>query len=146
MARAHASTVINAPIRDVWAHIRDFNGLDDWHPGIKSSVIEDGGPSDRVGCLRRMELQDGGVIREQLLELSDLGFHYSYSILESPMPVVNYRATLRLRRISDGNRTMAEWSASFDVDPPEKQGDVENMISTAIFQGGFDAIKAHFGG
>ena len=25
MARAHASTVINAPIEKVWAHIRDFN-------------------------------------------------------------------------------------------------------------------------
>ena len=87
MARAHASSVINAPIEQVWARIRDFKTLDDWHPGISSSVIEDGGPSDRVGCIRRMELRGGGVIREQLLEMSDLGHHYSYSILESPLPV-----------------------------------------------------------
>jgi hypothetical protein len=146
MARAHASSVINAPMEKVWAHIRDFNALVDWHPGIRSSVIEDGGPSDRVGCIRRMELQDGGVIREQLLEMSDLGCHYSYSILESPLPVARYRATLRLRRISDGNRTYGEWSASFDPDPPEKQAEAEEMISTAVFQGGFDAIKQHFGG
>jgi hypothetical protein len=146
MARAHASSVINAPIEQVWAHIRDFRALDDWHPGIRSSVIEDGGPSDRVGCIRRMELEGGGVIREQLLELSDLGHHYSYSILESPLPVANYRATLRLRRISDGNRTFGEWSASFDADPPGKQAETEAMISNAVFQGGFDAVKRHFGG
>jgi Polyketide cyclase / dehydrase and lipid transport len=146
MARAHASSVINAPIEQVWARIRDFKTLDAWHPGISSSVIEDGGPSDRVGCIRKMELQGGGVIREQLLEMSDLGHHYSYSILESPLPVANYRATLRLRRISDGNRTFAEWSASFDADPPEKQGDAEALISNGVFQGGFDALKQHFGG
>jgi hypothetical protein len=146
MARAHASTVINAPIDRVWAHIRDFNSLDDWHPGIESSEIEGGGPSDRVGCIRKMVLAGGGVIREQLLEMSDMGHHYSYSILDSPLPVANYRATLRLRRISDGDRTFADWSASFDANPPEKQAEAEAMISTGVFQGGFDAIKQHFGG
>ncbi len=146
MARAHASSVINAPIEPVWARIRDFKTLDDWHPGISSSVIEDGGPSDRVGCIRRMELQGGGVIREQLLEMSDLGHHYSYSILESPLPVANYRATLRLRRISDGERTFAEWSASFDPDPPEKKAAAEALISNDVFLGGFDALTRHYGG
>jgi hypothetical protein len=53
---------------------------------------------------------------------------------------------LRLRRISDGERTFAEWSASFDADPPDKQAEAEAMISKGVFQGGFDAIKQHFGG
>jgi len=146
MARAHASTVIGAPIEQVWAHIRDFNGLPGWHPGVKESVIEDGGPSDRVGCIRRLTLPDGGVIREQLLELSDLGHHYSYAILESPLPVANYRATLRLRRISDGGRTFAEWAGSFDADPPEKRAEAEKLLATAVYQGGLEALKKHFGG
>ncbi len=51
------------------------------------------------------------------------------------MPVANYRATLRLRRISDGDRTFAEWSATFDPDPPEKQAETENFISNQVFQG-----------
>lgn len=146
MARAHASSVINAPIDQVWAHIRDFNGVPNWHPAVAKSEIEGGGPSDRVGCVRVLTLEGGGVIRERLLELSDLGHHYSYSILESPLPVANYRATLRLRRISDGDRTYAEWSASFDPDPPEKQADAEKLLSKDVFQGGFDALKKHFGG
>ena len=78
--------------------------------------------------------------------MSDLGHHYSYSILEWPLPVANYRATLRLRHISDGNRTFAEWSASFDPDLPEKQAEAEKMIGDGVFQGGFDALKKHFGG
>ena len=108
--------------------------------------IEGGKPSDQVGCVRVLTLQDGARIRERLLEMSDLGCHYSYSILESPLPVANYRATLRLRRITDGNRTLADWSASFDPDPPEKQAATEDFVRKAVFQGGFDALKKHFGG
>ena len=100
MARAHASSVIDAPIEQVWNRIRDFDGLPNWHPGIAKSKVEGGKPSDQVGCVRVLTLQDGAVIREQLLEMSDLGHHYSYSILELPLPVANYRATLRLRRIT----------------------------------------------
>jgi hypothetical protein len=146
MARAHASSVIDAPIEQVWRRIRDFNALADWHPGIAKSAIEGGKPSDQVGCVRVLTLQDGAIIREQLLEMSDLGHHYSYSILEGPLPVANYRATLRLRRISDGNRTFADWSATFDPDPPEKQTEAEDFVSNGVFQGGFDALKKHFGG
>ena len=146
MARAHASSVIDAPIDQVWARIRDFNGLSNWHPGVAKSEIEGGKPSDQVGCVRVLTLHDGGVFRERLLEMSDLGHHYSYAILESPLPVANYRATLRLRRISDGERTFGEWRASFDPDPPEKRADAEKLLSKGVYQGGFDALKRHFGG
>jgi hypothetical protein len=138
--------VIDAPIEQVWNWIRDFDGLPNWHPGIATSKVEGSKPSDQVGCVRILTLQNGAVIREQLLEMSDLGHHYSYSILESPLPVGNYRGTLRLRRITDGNRTFAEWSASFDANPAEKQAETEDFISTGVFQGGFDALKKHFGG
>jgi hypothetical protein len=138
--------VINAPIEKVWNRIRDFNGLANWHPAVAKSEIEGGNPSDQIGCVRKFSLQDGGVIRERLIEMSDLGHHYSYAILESPLPVANYRSTLRLRRISDGDRTYAEWSASFDADPAEKKAEAEDLISNAVFQGGFDALKKHFGG
>jgi hypothetical protein len=146
MARAYASSVINAPIEKVWSRIRDFNGLPNWHPAVAKSEIEGGKPSDQIGCVRKFSLQDGGVIRERLIEMSDLGHHYSYAILESPLPVANYRSTLRLRRISDGDRTYADWSASFDADPAEKKAEAEDLISNAVFQGGFDALKKHFGG
>jgi hypothetical protein len=146
MARAHASSVINAPVEEVWARIRDFNALAIWHPAVAKSTIEGGAPSDQVGCVRVLTLKGGGMIRERLLEMSDLGHHYSYAILEGPLAVKNYRATLRLRRISDGDRTLAEWSSSFDPDPPEKQAETEDFLSNAVFQGGFDALKKHFGG
>src|SRR5262249_48703056 len=115
--RVYTSSVIGASAEAVWALIRDFNGLPKWHPAIAAWRIETGGPADRVGCIRNFRLKDGGLIREQLLTLSDYDFQCTYSILESPMGVGNYVATLKLTPVTDGNRTFAEWSAEFDAPP-----------------------------
>ena len=86
------SSVIDAPIDDVWDKIRDFNALPTWHPRIADSHIENGEPGDKVGCIRNFHLKDGGNIREQLLTLSDADYQCTYSILISPMPLENYQA------------------------------------------------------
>ncbi len=145
MARVYVSSVIAAPSSKVWERVRDFNSLPRWHPRIADSQIENGEPSDKVGCIRNFRLQNGDQIREQLLALSDYDTFCTYSILESPMPIENYVATLRLTPISDGDRCFVEWSAEFDC-APEVEADVSNGIATNVFQGGFDALKRHFGG
>lgn len=145
MARVFISTVINAPAAKVWEQVRDFNGLPKWHPRIRDSRIEDGLPSDRVGCIRNFNLQNGDNIREKLLGLSDYDLFCTYAILDSPMPLTDYVATLRLTPITDGNRCFAEWSAEFDC-APEAEADLVSGIGTNVFQGGFDALKRHFGG
>lgn len=144
MARVYISSVIPAPVEKVWDRIRDFNGLPKWHPRIRESRIENAEPSDKVGCIRNFQLQSGDTIREQLLGLSDYDLFCTYAILESPMPLENYVATLRLTKVTDGDMTLSEWSAEFDCEP-EAEEDLINNIGTNVFQGGFDALKRHFG-
>ncbi len=140
MVKVYTSSVIDAPATEIWGRIRDFNGLPDWHPGIAESRIELGQPSDKVGCIRNFTLKDGGRIREQLLALSDYDFSVTYSILESPMGVENYVATLKLTPITDGNRCFAEWTAEFDC-APGREAELARTIGQGVFQGGFDALK-----
>ena len=45
MIRVYVSSVIDASADTVWARIRDFNGLPQWHPGIADSRIENSEPS-----------------------------------------------------------------------------------------------------
>ncbi|MEM9677035.1 MAG: SRPBCC family protein, partial [Pseudomonadota bacterium] len=104
MARVYISSIINAPAAKVWERVRDFNGLPNWHPRIRDSRIEDALPADKVGCIRNFNLQNGDNIREQLLGLSDYDLFCSYAILESPMPLTDYVATLRLNPVTDGDR------------------------------------------
>ena len=108
MAKVYTSSVVNAPAAKVWARVRDFNGLPGWHPAVGESRIENGEPADKVGCVRDFRLRNGDRLREQLLGLSDYDMFCTYSILESPMGVENYVATLRLTPVTDGARTFLE--------------------------------------
>lgn len=145
MPEVYTSSIIGAPADRVWAAVRDFNGLPDWHPAVAESRIEGGAPADQVGCVRAFRLRDGGFIREQLLAMSDYDLSCTYAILESPMGVENYVATLKLTPVTDGARTFAEWSANFDC-APEREGELVSLVGTGVFQGGFDALKERFGG
>lgn len=145
MARVFVSSVINASADTVWERVRDFNALPKWHPRIRDSRIEDALPADKVGCIRNFTLQSGDTIREQLLGLSDYDMFCTYSMLEGPMPLWDYIATLRLTPVTDGTRCFAEWSAEFACDPKD-ESDLVSGIGTNVFQGGFDALKRHFGG
>jgi uncharacterized protein YndB with AHSA1/START domain len=143
MANVFVSSVIDAPPEEVWKVIRDFNGLPSWHPLIAQSHIEDGKAADQVGCIRNFTLNDGERIRERLLTLSDVEFTCTYEILESPMGVENYVATLRLVPITDGDRCYIEWTAEFDAPEGEEEA-LEDHIGGTVFQGGFDALKKRF--
>ena len=145
MARVFASSVIPAPVEEVWALVRDFDALPAWHPAVADSRIEDGGSGDRVGCVRVLRLSDGGTIRERLLALSDRKRLCTSSILGSPLPLQNHVATLRLRPVTDRGHTFAEWTAEFDC-APEDEAALAHGIGGTLFQGGFDALKERFGG
>jgi uncharacterized protein YndB with AHSA1/START domain len=141
MAKAYASAVINAPIETVWAFVRDFNGLPNWHPAIARSEIEGGKSSGDVGCVRSFYLADGSHVREQLVALSDVDHSLSYSFVTPAFPVKNYLAGIKLLPITDGNRTFAEWTATFD-EQPEDAGKYAEIVSTHVFAAGWTALQA----
>jgi Polyketide cyclase / dehydrase and lipid transport len=143
MIKVYTSTVINGSADAVWAIVRDFNGLPKWTPFVAESRIEGGLPSDKVGCVRNFRLKDGGMIREQLLSLSDYDYQCTYSILESPMGVENYVATLKLTPVTDGNTTFAEWWAEFDP-PAGKEKELAEGIGQGVFQTAFNTLKLMF--
>ena len=143
MVRVYVSSVIDAAADTVWSRIRDFNALPLWHPGIADSRIENSEPSDRVGCIRHFHTRDGGLIRERLLALSDYDYSCSYEILESPMGVAEYVATLKLTPVTDGNRSFAEWSAEFEC-AEGRERELTQHIGDGVFMGGLEALKRHF--
>ena len=75
---------------DVWAVVGDFCAIKDWHPAVaECEQMEEGGDTYRI-----LTLGDGGKIKEKLTETGDTS--YSYEIVESPLPVKNYSATLEI--------------------------------------------------
>jgi hypothetical protein len=144
MVKVVKSTILDAPVETVWEVLRDFNGHDQWHPIVADSVIEKGWPSDRIGCVRRFHLQDGSELRELLLTLSDADMAFSYCLLDTPVPLLNYVAHVRLAPVTDGDMTFWHWESRFDT-PEGREAELKEMVAENVYQGGFDAIRAHLG-
>lgn len=142
MVRVYVSSVIGAPIEQVWDYVRDFNGLPTWFPGVTDSHIEGGLRGDQVGCIRNFGVQGGQRMREQLLSLSDVSHSWTYRMIEGGMPVSNYVPTFRLLPITDGNRTFVEGAVRFDC-AKEKEGEMAAFLAKT-YQAAFDRLRQHF--
>ena len=88
MIKVYISSVIDAPADAVWARVRDFNGLPQWHPAIADQPHR-GQPAGATASAASAisTLRDGGTIREQLLACRTTTISCTYSILEWPMGV-----------------------------------------------------------
>jgi len=144
MVKVLRSTVLSAPIETVWDVLRDFNGHDRWHPAVATSKIERNSASDQVGCVRRFRLEDGSELREQLLSLSDIEQTFSYCLLDTPIPLFNYVAHVRLFPVTDGDQTFWEWESKFDTKKGEED-EMAALVGDGIYSAGFDAIRTHLG-
>lgn len=136
----YISDVIDAPIEKVWGIMRDYNDMPSYHPGIKKSVIEGNGPSDQIGCVRRLTLSEG-FVREVLLCMDDRNYVFTYEIIEGTLPVRGYVAGVRLHRVTEGNRTFAEWWADFEVVNADREAIIA-MIGNDVFATGFKAVAS----
>ena len=137
MAKIKMKTDLNVAADEVWKLIGGFNTLPDWHPAIEKSELQE------EGSMRRLSLAGGGTVVEKLERLDDSERVYTYSIIDSPLPVSNYTATICVKEDSEG-KTTVEWSSEF-----EAKGATENEaidVIAGIYQAGFDNLKKMFSG
>lgn len=143
MARVYVSAVMNATLEQAWSLLRDFGALGDYHPYFENSFIEDGKPSDQVGCIRNFTGRDGGgVIREHLLALSDDEHRCRYTILEVDTDWKNYIAEMHLLPVTEGNRCFGEWWAEWDVPAEEEAAALDRVKGT--FRTFFECVDQKF--
>ncbi len=127
---------LDAPADQVWTLMGGFNSFANWHPAVETSNCSE------VGTMRTLGLAGGGEIIEKLEKFDNSGHQYSYSIVESPLPVGNYNSTLQL--IDDGEDScIVKWSSEFTasgVSNEEAQAVIEG-----IYKAGFKSLKSTFG-
>ena len=119
----------------VWQKIGEFCAIQDWHPAVSTcEQTQEGGETYRT-----LTLGDGSTIRERLIERTNSS--YTYEIIESPLPVQSYRATLSVS--AEGEETRVDWQGSFDA-KDASDADAQALISV-IYQAGLDAIASSSG-
>ena len=134
MARVLVSSVIDAPVDRVWEEARAFDAVERFLPFVESSPLIDGAGPTAVGSTRRVTQTDGGVFEEVLLEHSDAARFYSYTFVGSPIPVREHRTKLAFRPITDGERTLGEWSSRF-VGEPEQEAELVGLMERNFLAG-----------
>lgn len=119
MPEVFTSTIVGAPAGEVWALLRDFASIGDWHPALPPCEIENG-PADRVGSVRVYPLAGGH--RETLVSLDDRHRKITFTFADhaAGLPVRNYLSTRTVRPVTIGNHAYVEWLSRFDCDEPDE--------------------------
>ncbi len=123
---------IKASPAAVWAKIGEWCAIKDWHPAIASCE------SGKRG-FRTLTLKDGGKILEKITKMGKNT--YSYDIIESPLPVKNYKATLTAKADSLGSTDLT-WTAKFDAAKGKTDAEAAAVIN-GIFEAGLNNIKSN---
>jgi len=121
-----------------WAAVGDFCAIKDWHPAIVSCELD----ADGKKRIRTLTTKDGSKIVEQETYRNDAGHSYGYTILESPLPVESYHATIRILPIEPG-RVSIVWSSSYKSKGPA--ADAQKAVS-GIYSAGLENLKAQLEG
>jgi hypothetical protein len=123
----------------LWAQFGGWCAIAEWHPAIKTCVESKEGDTE----FRTLTLQDGGVIKEKLLERGNAS--YRYEIIESPLPVKNYEAQFTVTPDDDDlDEVNIVWAATYDAADGKEDGDARKTID-GIFKDGIESIKGKLG-
>jgi mxaD protein len=122
-----------------WSLIGDYCAIQDWHPAIAKCEIVSG-TNNRAGAMRVLTLGDGATIREELIKHDARARTYSYKILESPLPVVSYTATITVFAGSNGG-SVVEWKSTFKAGPNTDDATARTTIE-GIYDAGLANLQA----
>ena len=74
--------------------------------------------------------------------MDDASRTYSYAIIDSLLPVANYRSKIKVT--GAGDNSTVEWSSEFDP-KGVAEGEAADVVH-GIYQAGFDNLQKMFGG
>lgn len=138
---ATASTVIDAPVEQVWALLDDFARWHDWIPRLESIAMDEGLDQAPVGSTRVVGLPGGKSIRERLLFKDAVRQTLAYTFDgPQPYPVRRYVGTVRVEPVTTTDQTFVNWTADFDADATDEQRAAE--LFTKTYLGFFDCLAA----
>ncbi|MBT2332667.1 SRPBCC family protein [Variovorax paradoxus] len=134
---------IEAPADAVWAKIKNFNALKDWHPAVAESPADKG---NAEGSVRTLKLKGGGTLIETIESYDDAKMKYSYRAKDGgALPVTNYTSTLTV--VADGGKSVVEWRGAFyrgypnNDPPPDKNDEAAIKAVTGVYHDGLANLK-----
>lgn len=143
------TVTIKAEPTKVWTMVKDFGGIDKWHPSIASTKVEQKKDAEGVDATYRLlTLKDGGTIYEKLGNIDEADMKIKYYIETGVLPVNDYYATMGVKAGPGAGETTVTWTARFyrkyKLNPPIPPGeDDESAIKavTNVLKTGLENLK-----
>ncbi|HYD94663.1 MAG TPA: SRPBCC family protein [Noviherbaspirillum sp.] len=134
MLDVRESIAIAAAPDVVWKAVKDFDNFG-WHPAVASTRLT-AGRNNEAQAVRTLILKDGARITEQLRKHDDAQMVQRYVILDSPLPVIDYAASIEVRTDEGGGSTVT-WQSHFrrKADPDTNDDTVRRMIGEILSSG-----------
>lgn len=139
------SVIVHAAPAVVWEKVKNFDGINAWHPAVAKDEIVSGTNNER-GAVRLLTLGDGGTIKEKLLGFDARHHRFHYEILEGVLPVSSYTSTVSIKAAGK-DRSKVTWSGTFkrkDTGPHPAAG-ADDAAATktmgSVYQAGLDNLK-----
>ncbi|QWG22282.1 SRPBCC family protein [Bradyrhizobium sediminis] len=131
------SIEVNGAPSAVWSVIGAFCAIKDWLPPV-GMCIEDG----KSPPTRTLVTRDGKAsFVETQISRNDREYSYSYAFISSPLPVTDYRSTIKVTAKGDGV-SVVTWTGAYTPDSGKEKDAMEAL--NGVYESGLAAIQARF--
>ena len=125
---------INGTPAQIWAAIGPFCSIADWHPAIGKCTTDGKTPPTRT-----LVTKDGKATFVELQTArNDAGYSYSYAIESSPLPLTDYKSTIKVEPKGTTMSTIT-WMSTY-TPAAGKEAAAKDAVG-GIYQSGLDAVK-----
>jgi hypothetical protein len=136
-ARISRSADVNAPVSSVWSLIGPFCAIKDWLPPVGQCIADGKSPPTRTLVTR-----DGKAsFVETQTARNDKDYSYSYAFLSSPLPVSQYKSTIKVTAKGEG-ASVVTWTGIYTPDPGREKEAVDAL--GGVYDSGLAAIRDRF--
>lgn len=100
--------IVDINADELWIDLVEFGNLELYVPSVIDTTIVQG---KGIGAIRTIKLTDGGTIKEQLTYESSKKMKLKYKMIETPMPISDYKAKVIIKAIGKDNSLVIFQSA-----------------------------------
>lgn len=140
--KVEKTVVIKADPAKVWALVKDFGGIQKWHPNVAGAKVEKSGED----TLRMLTYKDKATATEKLRSADDASMKLKYEITTSTLPFTDFNSTMTVEKGDKPGESKVTWMGRFyrlyKLNPPIPEGQDDATAVKAV-EGIFDSGLAN---
>lgn len=146
--KAKESITINAPVTKVWAAVKQFDDIANWHPDLKKS---EGDGNNQSGGIRTLTFKNDASLVEELDYYNEQEHEYSYRLKTentNALPTSSHSVELKVVHGDAADTSTVTFKSRFyrgdtGNTPPENLSDEAAVKAmTQFFKNGLGGLKS----